>query len=387
MPEKPEKAGTAAAEPRKASSSRPKVEVAAPAPRKRVRPETQPRVTASGMISARNEEPDRKGGFGMILGIAALLLVGFIGWTLMKGGDETEGTATTSTESKAERADALPPLAPARSTGGATPAPEPEATPAEADEQPTEEDAVAEVGAEEEAPEADETPEPEPEVPESTPEPRTPAPRPEPTPEAAPEPPIAVVAEPTPAPAPEPTPAPTPAPSDNPWANPEATPAPAATVADPANPWGVAAAPADEGTVIVASTPGGAQVNVGGTNYGTTPATLKLAKGTHEIRISKDGYTSGTRMVKVDGAGPFNVSMTLESLAPNQTMMIILASNPGGAIVWVDGARKGPTPLSVPMTVGDHSIRMEAPNLPACSKTLTVTASTQNAFYDLNTCN
>jgi len=404
--------GKKAAAAGKAGKARPRVEVTEAKPKRSPRPTTTP-LGDAGVISARREAEKGNNGLLIGLGIAALLLVGFIVMTLSGGGDEPEPEAATASAS--DRGSELPPLEPARSSGAQS---EPAGEGAEGDAPAEGEGAGADEGDEaadgesdgeaegegdadapgeadanggesdegdataEAAPADEPEPEPEPEPkPESTP---APTPEPEPTPSGAPEPPIAVRTEPTPAPAPEPTPAA----SSNPWTAP-AEPTPAPSVVDPANPWGTPAE-ATTGTLIVSSNPGGATVLVDGASRGTTPLSLQLPFKDYEVRVSKDGFASRTQVVRVVGTKPISVDVALESLAPaaaTQAMAVIIASNPGGAIIFVDGARKGPTPLTVPMTVGNHEIRLEAPGLPACTRTLGVTDKTRNAFYDLNTCN
>ncbi len=387
-----------------------KVEVSEPKPEPSKAPQTKPIAQSSVMSARREAEASDKGNSGLLIfmGVAALLLIGFIVMTVTGGGDKTEPDPIANSASSADaRPDGLPPLKPATEDPVEEPPTEDEGDASEGgsaagddgmaegdsaeDGDPSNESAEGDEGdaaeegesKEENTESADDPevaqPEPTPEPrPEPTPAPKTapktaPVPKPEPV-DRAPEPPIAVVSEPTPATAP------------NPWTQPtaEATPAPAV---DPSNPWGAATVEASSGTLIVSSQPGGAKVLVDRTPRGTTPVTLQLPFKDYEVRVSKDGFASRTQVVKVIGSKPISVDMVLESLTPTQAMAVIIASNPGGATVFVDGARKGPTPLTVSMPVGNHEIRLEAPNLATCTRTLTVTEKTRNAFYDLNTCN
>jgi hypothetical protein len=219
-------------------------------------------------------------------------------------------------------------------------------------------------------------------------EPRTPAPVPDPTPAPgsgrAPELPIAVVSDPTPGPEPR---TPAPAGTGNPWETAAATPTPA-PVTDLSNPWGTAAV--TDGTLVVSSQPTGAAVSVNGRLRGKTPLTLTLAFADYEVRVSLDEHASQTRVVKVVGTKPITVDVVLESLvppAPVAQQPVIIASNPGGAVVWIDGARQGATPLTVTVSPGQHTVRLQAGGLPDCTRSLNVTPTTRNAFYDLNNCN
>jgi hypothetical protein len=100
-----------------------------------------------------------------------------------------------------------------------------------------------------------------------------------------------------------------------------AAPAPAATsgtrpapaAATPAEP--VAATPvedvapepplATEGRLVVVSEPPGARVTVNGVGWGSTPLTIRyLPLGEKRVRVTKTGYISAERTVRVDGRRP-----------------------------------------------------------------------------------
>jgi hypothetical protein len=55
----------------------------------------------------------------------------------------------------------------------------------------------------------------------------------------------------------------------------------------------------------------GAEIEVDGAFIGTTPSTIDLSPGEHEIKISRAGYKTWQRKIKVTG-GSINVSPTLE---------------------------------------------------------------------------
>ena len=353
------------------------------------------KVKDTPVVSARLEkepEPSSNKGLLIAMAVAALLLIGFIFTTLSGKNTTPEPPEPTPEVAEVETPEPTPEPTPEEVLGdddsagddddssvgdGAGDGGDAVVDGAEAgDETPTEEPEPVE------DPTAAE-PTPEPRTP--APEPRTPAPEPTPAPGGAPELPIAVVADPTPAPEPATAAATDPG---NPWNAPveAATPAP---VTDPSNPWGTAAV--TSGTLVLSSQPSGASVSVNGSARGTTPLTLTLPFADYEVRVSKEEHASQTRVVKVIGAKPIAVDVVLESLAPPAApaalQPVIIASNPGGAIVWVDGARQGATPLTVTIAHGSHTIKLQANGLPDCSKSLSVTAATRNAFYDLNNCN
>ena len=383
------------------NKKKPRVEVTSAQASKPPRPSNSS-LGGTPVLSARREaESSGNKGLFILVGLASLMCLGFIIWMAVGNankGEEADGTT------QAERAESLPPLnppsmpvkeeAPGEDAGAA----EDSTAQAEGGDETGAVDPETEgeegAGSVDEAPEdakvaatdrkkAESKPEPTP-APrrEPTPAPsrdRTPTPRPKPAPSVAPEPPIAVVADTSPTPV---------APAGSPWdTGGTPTPAPTPVPVDANNPWGTNTAATAEGTLIVSSQPAGATVLINGSSRGTTPLSLKLATKDYEIRVSKKGFASQSRVVKVAGQKPTTVDVVLESLAPVEAMSVIIASNPGGAIVFVDGSRKGPTPLTVSVPVGNHQITLKAANLPDCVRTLGVTTNTRNAFYDLNKCN
>ena len=105
-----------------------------------------------------------------------------------------------------------------------------------------------------------------------------------------------------------------PAPSAPPAANPMAHPVqptmaqPPAAAADPAPP----AEETEPSAVFVKSTPLGADIEVDGNFMGNTPSNLKLDPGEHKITVSKGGYTSWERTMKVTAGGNITLNPTLE---------------------------------------------------------------------------
>lgn len=74
----------------------------------------------------------------------------------------------------------------------------------------------------------------------------------------------------------------------------------------------VAAAPAVQASLIVSSTPPGADIEIDGAFVGNTPSTLNVAPGTHEITVKKAGFADWTRKLNVTG-GSVNLDATLDA--------------------------------------------------------------------------
>jgi hypothetical protein len=115
----------------------------------------------------------------------------------------------------------------------------------------------------------------------------------------SPTPPAQAVAQPA---APSATPAPT-QPTAQPAAQPTAPPAPATATAP---------APEDLCTVVVKSTPDGADITVDGNFAGNTPSTLRLPAGSHTLLIEKSGMKSWQRTMTASPGGNVTIDAKLE---------------------------------------------------------------------------
>lgn len=349
-----------------------------------------------------DDDDDNNKGLFLFIGIAALLLVGFLGWNAMSGGGTTPTPEPTATASR-------------------TPAPEPARTPAPTPEPEPETPAAPEAGDEASvAADDDDTAEDSPvaDAGEGGAEP-APAPeagREEATPSAAelrarqderrerearrreqqerdrrareatradaagsadgpPEPPFSAgdgssndsVSA-----------------ASNPWGTPgEATPAPSPTPAPGGNPWGTAAV--SESQVTIGSNPAGARVTVGGRYRGQAPVALSLPAGTHEVRVEQQGHATQTRYVKVADGAPVSIDVALEPLVRVAQGTVMVASSPP-AMLYVDGVAKGKTPISVAVAAGSHTFRLDAEGKPTFEQTLDIQlgdGETVNRFFQL----
>jgi len=94
-----------------------------------------------------------------------------------------------------------------------------------------------------------------------------------------------------------------------------ATPAPGATSLPPqptAQPAAAPVASEDLATVVVKSTPDGAELTVDGKYMGSTPSTLRLTPGDHTIVIQKSGLKDWQRTMTVSPGGIVTIDATLQ---------------------------------------------------------------------------
>ena len=71
--------------------------------------------------------------------------------------------------------------------------------------------------------------------------------------------------------------------------------------------------PQEPSTVVVKSTPDGADITVDGKYVGSTPSTLQLAPGEHAVVIEKPGYRQWQRTMSVSSGGIITINANLEA--------------------------------------------------------------------------
>jgi hypothetical protein len=72
------------------------------------------------------------------------------------------------------------------------------------------------------------------------------------------------------------------------------------------------AVPAAPSSVVVKSTPPGADINVDGKWMGNTPSTIQLSPGEHTVAVEKEGLISWGRTMTVNAGGSVAINATLE---------------------------------------------------------------------------
>jgi serine/threonine-protein kinase len=206
------------------------------------------------------------------------------------------------------------------------------------------------------------------------------------------------------APPPPPAPAPAPEPSPSSAATPAAVPdrptdRPAAIRPDrqvpPATPAAEIPAPAPPpeagGRVLVRSSPAGARVVLDGKEVGITPVTVRaLAFGTHTVRVSRDGYVDDERRVAISARRPAqSLIVELARVGQNRsdageaparfTAALVIESRPPGAIVFLNGARVGTTPLTLAsVATGSQALRLELDGYRRWTSSIRVVAGERN---------
>ncbi|MFN4071149.1 MAG: PEGA domain-containing protein [Thermus caldifontis] len=112
------------------------------------------------------------------------------------------------------------------------------------------------------------------------------------------------------------------------------------------------------GTLLLESSPTGAEAYINGALRGRTPLRLVLEEGTYQVELRAPGYEPYRAAVRVERGRETRVSA---SLRPIRTGELYLEARPEGAEVYMDGRLMGRAPLRMTLEAGFHEVRVLAP--------------------------
>jgi hypothetical protein len=120
---------------------------------------------------------------------------------------------------------------------------------------------------------------------------------------------------------------------------------------------GGAPAPATTGTLTVTTNPAGATIAIDGEARGTTPLTLTLSPGTHQIQLQGGGDPRTLPVTITAGAEATQYVELPTARATGGQLMV--KTDPAGAQVTVDGVARGESPITVTdLTPGEHAVSL-----------------------------
>ena len=99
-----------------------------------------------------------------------------------------------------------------------------------------------------------------------------------------------------------------------------------------------------------------------GRSYGASPVRVELSLGDHTIQLEAVGYKSATRTVKLQTTKVVTVDVVMEKVAPAASAAIgtlNVVTTPTSAMLYLDGAAKGRTPISVSVAAGVHEFKFQ----------------------------
>lgn len=131
------------------------------------------------------------------------------------------------------------------------------------------------------------------------------------------------------------------------------------------------AAGAKVGQLMVNANVNGASISVDGRSDPSwlTPYTIPdLPAGSHNVRISLDGYESFQQSVRIEGGQTSDIMGNLSS--PRAEVDIITV--PAAVEVLIDGKSYGPSPVRATLALGNHTYTAKPPGLAPIEKAFTV---------------
>ena len=112
---------------------------------------------------------------------------------------------------------------------------------------------------------------------------------------------------------------------------------------------------APDARLRVTSTPAGAEIIVGGTFRGRTPATVALPAGSeHDIVVSLQGYRSADRRVFAAAGEERALAVALQAVPASLTVQ----GEPAGAEIAIGNVIKGKTPLTIELPARRHTLEL-----------------------------
>jgi len=111
-----------------------------------------------------------------------------------------------------------------------------------------------------------------------------------------------------------------------------------------------------QGQIYITSVPVGAEVFMGRQRLGVTPFRVWLEPGAYTLRLAKANYKEAEISVVVESG---QVVRRNVNLTPSITFKLKMDSQPSGADVYLDGQRKGVTPLIIEVDPGKYIVKIE----------------------------
>lgn len=130
------------------------------------------------------------------------------------------------------------------------------------------------------------------------------------------------------------------------------------------------------GSIFVSSSPTGAKVYLDGTYKGTTPCTISdvsIGFQTHEIKLSKNGYSDCSRQVTVEAGETTTINVPLPQPSKSTIGSIYVPFHPHGAKIYFGDSYKGATPRTITgVREGSYEITLRKDGYEPRSITITV---------------
>jgi len=130
-----------------------------------------------------------------------------------------------------------------------------------------------------------------------------------------------------------------------------------------------AAAPIKTGIISITSQPSDALIYIDAKLMGKTPAILQgVTVGNRTITIVKDEYETYVTNVNIET----NKTTSIRAILSHQTGSLKINTKPSGADIYIDGYKRGTSPLTIMLITGTHKIKAKLENYQAYEKDVTI---------------
>ena len=138
-----------------------------------------------------------------------------------------------------------------------------------------------------------------------------------------------------------------------------------------------------DGRLVVQSRPSGADVSIGGRYRGRTPLTVSVPPGVpQEVLLTLAGYAPATQSIAVESRAERRFAVDLKAVLGN----VRVAGEPADAILYVDGASRGPANQTLSLSAAPHVFEVRKSGLEPFRATITPReGQTQLVEYTLKT--
>lgn len=134
------------------------------------------------------------------------------------------------------------------------------------------------------------------------------------------------------------------------------------------------------GTLDIATDPPGARILVDGEPRGTSPLTLAVPAGEHQVTATLPGRDTQAERVQVEAAGTQRIRLAFGTAA----LSVLVTTEPGSALIWVDQRRLGAAPVTATgLTPGTHAFRAELAGHVGRDSAVAVTAELRQLHLQL----
>lgn len=113
------------------------------------------------------------------------------------------------------------------------------------------------------------------------------------------------------------------------------------------------------GKLHIETEPAESIVSIDGQQVGTAPYNGDVAPGEHQLDVSNEGFKTIAQQINLEAGQQLSLKLALQQATAGQVPpLIAVASDPQGAMLFLDGKQIGPTPIKARSVAGPHEIKL-----------------------------